>query len=54
MLLLLSLHMQYISVALSDICAETKQNKTSGRNGSPFDFLCRCGMRAEGWACEPM
>lgn len=43
--------MQYISVALSDICAETKQNKTSGRNGSPFDFLCRCGMRAEGWAC---
>lgn len=32
---------------------ETKQNKeTSGRNGSPFDFLCRCGRRAEGWACE--
>ena len=33
---------------------ETKQNKkkkTSGRNGSPFDFLCRCGRRAEGWAC---
>lgn len=29
---------------------ETKQNKSSGRNGSTFDFLCRCRMGAEGWA----
>lgn len=32
--------------------ADTKENKTFGRNGSPFDFLCCCGATTEGWACD--
>lgn len=46
--------MQYVSITLSGICTDAKQSKSSSRNGSPFDFLCLCGMRAEGWACTDL
>lgn len=38
----------HVFIALTDICAKTKQNKSSGRNGSPFDFLYHGGIGAEG------
>lgn len=46
------LHMQHVSVALLyTFLQRPNKMKALLEMGNTCDFLCRCGVRAEGWAC---